>query len=151
MTCKVKVLWFFLLFSLFLGTGVHAQQMYTWTDDNGVVHFSDVEPQGQSAQEQQIPLNESPGGPDPYATQDGSGPSYADQRRQQIAESGQAAEQNKARNSARCASWQAEVNRLEPNRRVYSTNDQGETERMDDVQRTNRVAELKSQIAQNCS
>ena len=53
--------------------------------------------------------------------------------------------------SAQCAAWQAEVDRLEPNRRVFFTNEQGETERMDDVERTNKVAELKSQIARNCN
>ena len=42
------------------------------------------------------------------------------------------------------------MDRLEPNRRVFFTNEQGETERMDDVARTNRVAELKAQIAKNC-
>jgi hypothetical protein len=49
-----------------------------------------------------------------------------------------------------CTAWQAEVDRLEPNRRVFYTNDEGETVRMDDVERTNRVANLKSQIAKNC-
>ncbi len=140
------------LSALLLAAVAKAQEktMYTWTDENGVIHFSDIAPQGQQAREEAIPRNESPGSPDPYASQGESGPSYADQRRQQIAANNDAAQQKQAVRSARCASWQAELSRLEPNRRVFYTNEQGETERMDDVERTNRVAELKSRIAREC-
>jgi len=81
MTHSIRYVFIALLFGYFLIAQAEAQQqkMYSWTDENGVVHFSDVQPEGQQAQEQQ-----------------------------------------------------------------------GETERMDDVERTDRVAELKSQIAQNC-
>ena len=141
-----------MLSGFLLAAGTEAQEttMYTWTDENGVVHFSDIQPQGQQAREEAIPRNESPGSPDPYASQGESGPSYADQRRQQIAANTDAARQKQAVKSAQCASWQAELSRLEPNRRVFYTNEQGETERMDDVERANRVSELKAQIAQNC-
>jgi hypothetical protein len=151
MTYRLKSLCFFMLIPLFLVTSVQAQSMYTWTDENGVVHFSDVEPQGQQAQEQQIPIEDTPSTPDPYSSPGETQPSYADQRRQQLEANSKAAQQEQSRNTSRCASWQAEVNRLEPNRRVFYTNDQGETERMDDIQRTNRVAELKAQLAQNCN
>jgi hypothetical protein len=33
---------------------------------------------------------------------------------------------------------------------VFSTNEKGETERMDDVVRTDRVAELRDLIGNNC-
>jgi len=124
--------------------------MYTWTDENGVVHFSDIQPQGQQAREEAIPRNESPGSPDPHALQAESDPSYADALRKQIAADKEVARRKEAARSAQCASWQAELNRLEPNRRVFYTNEQGETERMDDVERANRVSELKSQMAHGC-
>lgn len=152
MNFSVKGLFSILLPGLLLATSVQPQEqnMYTWTDENGVVHFSDMQPQGQQAQERQVPRNPSPGDASPYASPGETGPSYADQKRQQIAASKQATRQQQAANSARCSSWKAELNRLEPNRRVFFTNENGETERMDDVERTNRVADLKARIAQNC-
>ena len=61
------------------------------------------------------------------------------------------ARESATQRDAECAAWQAEVDRLEPNRRVFFTNEAGETERMDDVERVNRVAELKQQIATHCN
>lgn len=124
--------------------------MYSWTDENGVVHFSDVKPAGQQVQEQQIPVDDAPADSNPYAQAPADGASVAEQKRQQIAAKRKAAEADQAMKSAQCSSWKSEVERLEPNRRVYFTNDQGETERMDDVVRTDRVAELKSMISKNC-
>jgi len=54
-------------------------------------------------------------------------------------------------NDAECAAKSAEVAELEPHRRVFFTNEEGETERMDDVERTNRVAEAKAFIEKNCN
>lgn len=125
------------------------KKMYSWTDENGTVHFSEVAPEGQAVQEQNIPQAEQSSASSPYP-QAAAGPSPAEQKRQDIAQKHQEAQVNNAINSAECAAWQAEVDRLEPNRRVYFTNDQGETERMDDVERVNRVAQLKSNIASNC-
>ncbi|MCJ7815543.1 MAG: DUF4124 domain-containing protein [Xanthomonadales bacterium] len=152
MTHSIRSVSIALLFGYFLIAQAQAQQqkMYSWTDENGVVHFSDVQPDGQQVQEQLIPVDEPPSASSPYATPDATDPSLAEQKRQEIAQKSQQAQANKAMKSAQCSSWEEEVARLEPNRRVYSTNAQGETERMDDVERTDRVAELKSQIAQNC-
>ena len=125
------------------------QKMYSWTDENGTVHFSDTQPEGQNYQEKIIPQETAPATDNPYHDVD-TGPSAAEQRRADIARKSEEAQVNKAVNSAQCSAWQAEVARLEPNRRVFSTDEQGETVRMDDVERTDRVAELKAQIAKNC-
>ncbi|MBT8047991.1 MAG: DUF4124 domain-containing protein [Xanthomonadales bacterium] len=125
------------------------KKMYSWTDENGTVHFSDSRPEGQQATEQAIPASDQPASASPYSNAD-TGPSMAEQKRQQIAQKHQDAKANQAINDAQCAAWKSEVERLEPNRRVFTTNDQGETERMDDVKRTDRVAELKGLIAKNC-
>ncbi len=140
---------------LFVGLGAVAttkaqgQQMYSWTDENGVVHFSDTRPEGQQVSEQMIPNDPQPAADNPYQQVENQ-PSIAQQRRDEIAQKSQQAQVNQAVNSAQCSSWQAEVDRLEPNRRVFFTNEEGETERMDDVERTDRVAQLKNQIAKNC-
>jgi hypothetical protein len=142
---------FVALMCLFVTVVTEAQdkKLYSWTDENGTVHFSDTRPEGQEVQEQIIPQEDAQASDSPY--QDvASGPSAAQQKREEIARKSEEAQINKAVNSVQCSSWQAEVDRLEPNRRVFYTNEKGETERMDDVERTNRVAELKSQIARNC-
>ena len=125
------------------------QKMYSWTDENGVVHFSDSQPQGQQVSEQTIPNDPQPAADNPYQQIENQ-PSIAQQRRDEIAQKNQQAQANQAVNSAQCSSWQAEVDRLEPNRRVFYTNEQGETERMDDIERTDKVSQLKNQIAKNC-
>lgn len=151
MGSSAKMVFFVLTAGLFLAAQANAQTMYSWTDENGVVHFSDVQPQGQQAQEEQIPMDERAAAASPYASPVDTGPSVAEQKRQELASKSEQARAKQAKNSAQCSAWKSEVAQLEPNRRVFSTNDQGETERMDDVVRTDRVAELKKQIAQNCN
>lgn len=126
------------------------QKMYSWTDENGVVHFSDQEPMGQQAEEQVIPGDKPSTSSSPYAAPDANGPSVAEQKRQEIAKKNEENRASQAKRESQCSAWKAEVEQLEPHRRVLYTNDKGETERMDDVVRTNRVAELKNQIAKNC-
>jgi len=142
---------FVALLCLFVTANGLAQdkKMYSWTDENGTIHFSETQPEGQDVREQSIPQGAPPATNNPYQDVD-SGPSYAQQRRDEIARKGGEAQVNDAVKDMECSAWQAEVARLEPNRRVFYTNDQGETVRMDDVERTNRVANLKSQIARNC-
>jgi len=142
---------FVALFFLFLAGVAQTQdkKMYSWTDENGTVHFTDTLPEGQAVRELDIPQDSTPVTDNPYQ-ESNTGPSAADRRRAEIARKNEENQVNKAMNSAQCSAWKQEVARLEPNRRVFYTNDQGETERMDDVKRTNRVAELKSQIARNC-
>ncbi|MEE4218551.1 MAG: DUF4124 domain-containing protein [Xanthomonadales bacterium] len=154
---KARLLLTIVVFSAcFTAFSVAAQskEMYQYTDENGTVVFTDQRPAGQEVEAQAIPAGPPLQGNDPNAgaaaavTQPGS--SVAEQRREEIAEHKQEARAKKARNEAQCAAWQSEVDRLEPNRRVFITNEQGETERMDDVERVNQVAALKQKIAANC-
>lgn len=134
-------------------TGLMAKEMYRWTDENGVVHYSDQKPVGQQDyQTSQIP-DSAPAAPaaPPAAVAPPQEPGLAQQRREEIAQQKQQARQTAAQREAECAAWRAEVDRLEPHRRVFFTNEDGETERMDDVERVNRVAELKQLIANNCN
>ena len=133
--------------------GLQAKEMYRWTDENGVVHYSDQKPAGQQDYETGHVPDAAPAAAAgaavaaPAADQ----PSVAQQRREEIAQQKREAREARAQRETECAAWRAEVERLEPNRRVFFTNEAGETERMDDVERVNRVAELKQQIAQNCN
>jgi len=149
---KSKICTIFLVLLCLLVTANTQSQdkkMYSWTDENGTVHFSETQPEGQDVREQSIPQGAPTATDNPYKDVD-AGPSAAQQRREEIARKSDQAQVNKALDNIQCSAWQAEVDRLEPHRRVFFTNDEGETERMDDVERTNRVAELKSQIARNC-
>lgn len=129
--------------------------MYSWTDENGVVHFSDQAPEGRDVQAQALPESPPPGSVNPLdsgaAPAEDAPPSAAQQRRDEIAQRAQENRELQATNQAQCEAWQAELDRIEPNRRVFFTNDEGETERMDDVVRTDRVAELHRLISENCS
>ena len=139
--------------ALGISLSAHAEKMYQWTDENGVVHFSDKKPQGQDFKTVDMPTTPTTGTVSPLApesSQSADTTSMAQQRRDDIAQSRQASSEKQAANQAQCAVWQAEVDRLEPHRRVFFTNEEGETERMDDVERANTVAELKKQIAANC-
>jgi hypothetical protein len=125
-------------------------EMYRWTDENGVVHFSETPPADREVAAENLPADTPPATSAATAGTEGAN-SPAQQRREELARKHDEARTNAAQNDAQCAAWRAELQRLEPNRRVFYTNEQGETERMDDVARTDRVAELKSLIARNCN
>lgn len=128
--------------------------MYSWTDENGVVHFSDQAPADRDVQAQALPESPPPGSVNPLesdaAPAADAQPSAAQQRRDQIAQRARENKERQAQNQAQCAAWQAELEQIEPNRRVFFTNEEGETERVDDVVRTDRVAELRRLISENC-
>jgi hypothetical protein len=129
--------------------------MYSWTDENGVVHFSDQAPEGLEVQAQALPESPPPGSVNPLesgaAPAEEAPPSAAQQRRDEVARKARENQERQATNQAQCEAWQAELEQIEPNRRVFFTNDEGETERMDDVVRTDRVAELHRLISENCT
>jgi len=129
-----------------------SRQMYSWTDENGVVHFTDERPAGQEVTVLTIPDSEpaTAGGSTEQADV-ASEPSLAQQRRDEIAQRRQEAEAEAAVRDVECVAKRAEVEALEPSRRVFFTNEEGETERMDDVERTNRVAEARAYIDKNCN
>ena len=127
-------------------------KMYSYVDENGTVVFTDKKPVDRDVSSQAIPPGPPPTGGNPYAQppEDPQQPTAAQQQREAIAQKSEQSRVARAEAQAQCAAWQAEVDRLEPHRRVFYTDENGETVRMDDVERTNRVAELKAQIAANC-
>ena len=134
-----------------LPAGAQNGKMYSYTDENGTVVFTDKLPPDRNVQSEPIPPGPPPQGANPYAQADTGQPaSSAQQRREEIAQGRRDARMAQAEQAALCSDWQAEVDRLEPNRRHFYTNDEGETVRMDDVERVNRVAELKQKIAADC-
>lgn len=142
-----------------------AKEVYTWKDQNGVIHFSDTPPV--SGNSQLIPLEGaySPGSSSAYtdeekAPADPPGESddpmtenpasLAQQRREQLATDRKDRKEKQAESAALCSKNEQLLERLEPARRVYFTNEQGEEVRMDDEQRVDLVEEAKDFIAKNC-
>lgn len=126
--------------------------MYKYVDENGTVVFTEKPPADRNIQSQAIPPGPPPQGGNPYAQAGAdSEMSAAEAKREEIARQGEQARTQRAQMEAQCAAWQAEVDRLEPHRRQYFTNEEGETERMDDEKRVAQVASLKQQIAANCN
>jgi hypothetical protein len=139
------------LILVFAGTLAEAQKMYKWTDENGVVHFSETPPPGQEVESSNIPAGAEKLGQDPTTLSpvaDTQG--MAQQRRDEIAQKRELAQAENSAREAQCAAKRAEVARLEPHRRVFYTDENGETVRMDDQVRVDRVAAAKQFIRENC-
>ena len=139
-----------------------ADQVYTWTDDNGVTHFSDRKPLGTDTQV--IDMAEKPGGVTYSNPQEAGeseagaensaalepGPTLGQQRREQIAASSAERRAEKTEQNAMCKKQWELLERLEPARRVYYTDDNGEEVRMDDQQRMQVIADTRDYIEQYC-
>ena len=133
-------------------------EVYKWTDENGVTHYSETPPPAEyqtEAQEidgldvdidQQMPANDGPDGSDAAGTE----LSAADQVRQELAEAREAKADERAAKEALCSDTQQRLAQLEPSRRVFYTNDEGETVRMDDEERVAEVERLRNIQSNDC-
>lgn len=149
------------------GHPVDAKEIYTWTDENGVVHYVDTPPNHPDAQAVDAPEAYRPGSvsaeepeaaPAPRDTADpepaeAAQPelSAADAKRQELAERRKkrlAEQQERARI---CDEARRRLAALEPSRRVFYQDEEGETARMDDEERVKLVEESKARIAQYCN
>lgn len=138
--------------ALLLSAPAWAQQMYKWTDENGVVHFSETPPAGQEAEASDIPEGAQPMGQAEMSEPvPGDMHSAAQERRDELARNREQAQAEAAIRDAECAAKRAEVASLEPNRRVFYEDASGETVRMDDQVRVDRVAAAKKFIQENCN
>ncbi len=153
--------------------------IYSWTDENGVKHFSDMAPAHVPAVDQEVIETRAPKGndnspsadalnvdgppadalnnetmDDAASSSDSTAPedelSYADQRRQDMAERRAEEQKKKAERERICLQASDQLARIEPSRRVFSTDENGNTTRLDDVERVKMVAESKREIAEYC-
>jgi len=143
-------------------TAAMAAEVYTWTDSEGVIHFSDRQPQNGDAHTLDIDEVYRPGTTDAYrsAGQNAAPPSpasegetlsAAQQLRVQLAEQRAERRKEQAEKELWCDRYRERLARLEPARRVYYTNEQGEEVRMDDNQRVALIEESKKFISENCN
>ena len=120
-------------------------EVYMWTDDNGIEHYSDIPPDQQDAKVISILGVPQTGTTGAYPQDTGSAtagagpdsdqPSAAEQRREELAKERTERRAEKARLDSECARYRELLAGTEPYRRVIVTNDKGEAERLDDNQR----------------
>jgi hypothetical protein len=159
-----------LLLGVISGNAV-ANEVFKWTDENGVVHFGDRPPEGQNTQIIDIPQaprsSNALANPSPDDAQPGSDSSaadatklpgeeeeaplsLADQRREQIATNRQEKREAREETEQMCAKHRQRLTQMEPARRVFYTDETGQSVRMDDDVRMDLIAEDKAFIAENC-
>ena len=135
-----------------------AAEIYKWTDENGVTHFSETPPPSdQEAEIQDIPEFSGDNGlslPPNGNLEDADSPapelSAADQRRQELAASRAANAREREATERLCQNIRMRLDQIEPSRRVFYTDEEGETVRMDDEQRVAEVERLKEIQRQTC-
>jgi hypothetical protein len=128
-----------------------SRQMYSWTDENGVVHFTDNRPEGQEVTVHDIPDSESQTDTvlqEQLETDNEISPGQ--QRREEMTQRRQEAQAEADESAVECAAARALVERLEPHRRVFLVDEEGETVRMGDEERVDQVAEANAFIEENC-
>lgn len=142
-----------------------ATEVYTWTDKEGIVHYSDSPLNDGSSQKIEVEGANHPGTTGTYPTSEGpaantavpsqggdeeSPQSAAQQRREQIAKGREERREAKAEIDQLCARHRQRLTQVEPARRVFYTDEKGESVRMDDDQRMELIKEDKDFIAKNC-
>ena len=134
-----------LLLTLLIGLSpwCMAAQIYKWVDAQGVTHFDAQPPQGQPSTIVQPPSSPAP---KPTVTP-GSGV-LGDQKAIDSKVKKQVADQQ-AQLKAFCEQARTNLAQLQNNPRLREEVE-GETRRLDDAQRQERIVEAQKQIAQNC-
>ena len=136
-----------------------AAEIYTWTDENGVVHFSGTKPM--STQTETIEIESSRGGvsysqpvaaADLEAETETAEPTLtaAQQKRQDIAQARTDQQEEQANIAQLCDMHRQQLEEMEPARRVYYTNAEGQRVRMDDDERVALIKESNQYVAENC-
>jgi type IV secretory pathway VirB10-like protein len=129
-----------------------ATEVHRWVDENGVVHFSDVRPNDAPAST--LELADPAPAPAVNATAvTGAGdppPSAAEQKRQEIRERREAQAAEREETATWCDKHRTRLEQMEPARRVFYTDENGEQVRMDDDMRMGLIEESKTFLSENC-
>jgi hypothetical protein len=139
-----------------------AREFYSWTDENGVVHYGDLPPKGQSVQTIQDDVSDRPGNTGPETDSDAAiaddtegeddGPvkSLAQQRREELAKARKEKREAQAEMDRMCDIHRKARDGIEPTRRVFYTDENGERTRLDNDQRLALLKQAKDFLAKNC-
>lgn len=143
--------------ALMLAGEALATQVYTWTDEDGVVHYSDS-PRGSGEMTTiEAPEAYRPGTSGVYEPEAAEAPaadevprSAAEARRESMRQRGAEKREKRAETERLCDLHRQRMEKMEPARRVFYRNEAGEEVRMDDEQRIALVEEDKAFLAENC-
>lgn len=133
-----------------------AAQVYKWTDDKGVTHFSAQPPEGQKANEVDVkvaPQINGGGSAPTYKLPNGAQqPSVSNDAQQQELERKVKAQvrEDQAKVQAYCDQSRQNLAQLRNNPRVMVQSGRGETRRLTEEEREQRAAEIQLSIEQNC-
>jgi len=146
-----------------------ALEVFSWTDKDGVVHYTDRPPQGQQVQTIDMPdssrprpsaVSKPPESPvNTTADTSVDADSGDEQTEEKTAAQARRAELSKDRKERReaqaqedrlCQRHSQRLAQIEPHRRVFYTDENGETVRMDDEKRVELVNESREYLAKNC-
>jgi hypothetical protein len=145
--------------------GLAASEVYTWTDESGTVHYSDTPRQDGEMQALEVEEIYRPGSADAYTAPPappdaaaGTAPpaaedtpqSAAQKRRESLARERSERREAQAEIDRMCALHRQRLEQMEPARRVFYTDAQGESVRMDDDKRMALIDESKAYLAENC-
>lgn len=136
-----------------------ATEVHKWTDENGVIHFSDTKPLNTETRTveindaQQTSYSQPPPAAPQQPTADSADQplSAAEQKRKNMAEKRQLQREEQAKAEELCKRHQKRLEQMEPARRVYYQDENGQEVRMDDVQRVTLVEESRNYLAENCN
>jgi hypothetical protein len=152
-------------------TSLYAQSgtIYSWTDENGVQHYSDRAPEQPAVVAEEVKLDyTAPPSQSSVAAETtdsnsleatlsaeataepGKELSYADQQRLAMQEKRKARADEAAERNRACLQARDQLAQVEPSRRVFYTDENGQTTRLDDDQRIQMVEESKALIAEYC-
>ncbi len=144
-----------------------ATEIHTWTDEQGVTHFSDAPRSEGESRTIEVEEIYRPGTADAYAAQAEPGAaaeaaaadsapaaesaaSVAQERRERLAQQRAEQRETQAELEKLCGLHRDRLERVEPARRVMYTDESGELVRLDDDQRLALVDESRSFLQENC-
>ena len=138
-------------------TALAAAEIYTWTDENGVKHYSD-QPSSPTSQAQAVEAEEAyrPGSvevkPPTVETADGAEEALTPAQARRAKLRGEREEMAASREEVDrlCGLHRERLEKLEPARRAFYVDDTGETVRLDDDMRIGLIQESRDFLDENC-
>ena len=142
-----------------------ASEVYTWTDENGVVHYSDAPRADRAAKIVEVDEEIQPDSEDAYADpaeadsppaedvdagEEDTPKTPAQEAREKLARERAERREAQAETDRLCALHRQRLERMEPARRVFYTDEQGESVRLDDDRRLELIDESRDFLADNC-
>lgn len=131
------------------------ETIYKWTDENGVVHYGELPPEGVDAELVTVDSAAPEDADDPYASvrrsPDDDQPSISEQRREERARRAEEQAQEDARLTAACAAHRDRLAQLVPRTNILLQSPDGTSRRLDDNERLAMIEESQNFVDESCA